>query len=93
MHCIGYFFILLSNKLNTALDKGYTDPRFSHQLKTTNLVFANGNDVRVNLYIEWEVRSNHKWSLKTHVETHINARCEQAYLELSTCDWIIQDAC
>ncbi len=27
------------------------------------------------------------------METHFNARSEQTYLELSTCDWITQDAC
>ncbi len=40
-----------------------------------------------------ELRSDHKWSLETHVETHVNARSEQMHLELSTCDWITQDAC
>lgn len=33
-----------------------------------------------------EVRSGHKWSLKTHVETHSNNRCELMYLKMSTCD-------
>ena len=91
MYCLS----LLLNKLTTTLDKGYMDLRSSRQLKITmNLVFANGNDVRIYLHIErWRSEIDHKWSLKTHVETHINARCEQAYLELSSCDWIIQDAC
>ena len=40
-----------------------------------------------------DVRSDHKWSLKTHVEMHSNARCEQTYLKLSACDAITQDAC
>ncbi len=40
-----------------------------------------------------EVRSDHKRSLKTHVEMHSNARSEQTDLELSTCDQITQDAC
>ena len=38
-----------------------------------------------------EVRSDHKWSLRTHLETHSNAWCEHTYLELSTYGRITQD--
>ena len=37
-----------------------------------------------------EVRSAHKWSPETHVETHSNARFELTYLKLSTWYQIIQ---
>ena len=40
-----------------------------------------------------EVRSDHKWSPETHVETHHNARCELMRSEPSTCDQIAKDAC
>lgn len=42
-----------------------------------HLIFADRNDVRVYLYLSGEVRSNHEWSLETHV--HSKARCEPAY--------------
>lgn len=32
------------------------------------------------------MRSNHKLSLKTHVETYVDARCEQSCIELCICD-------
>lgn len=40
-----------------------------------------------------EVGSDHKWSLKTHVEMRVNTRCKQTYLKLSTCDQTTQDGC
>ncbi len=40
-----------------------------------------------------EVRSDHKWSLETHVEMHSDAKSELTDLELSTCDRITPDAC
>lgn len=38
--------------------------------------FANRTDECVYLHIERGVRSDHEWSLETHVEKHSNARCE-----------------
>lgn len=40
-----------------------------------HLVFTIINDVYVYLHIDQG--SEIKWSLDTHVETHVNARCEQ----------------
>lgn len=37
------------------------------------------------------LRSNHKWSLRTHVETHREAGYEPTYTDQYTCDWIRQD--
>lgn len=36
-----------------------------------------------------KVRSNLKWCLDTHVETHVSARCELTGLKLFTPDWVI----
>lgn len=38
-----------------------------------------------------EVRSEHKWSLETHKEMHVNVRCEQTCLVLFTCDQITNE--
>ena len=32
-----------------------------------------------------EVRSDHKWSIEMHLDTHCNARCELTYLKALRC--------
>ena len=41
------------------------------------------------LHIEKGSKSNYKWSLETHVETHDNTRLKG--VELSTCDQVTED--
>ena len=54
---------------------------FVLKVRTAMLLFANRNDVLPSLLAySREVRCDHTWSLETHVETHCNARREQALL-------------
>ena len=66
-----------------------------HYENDLSFIFSEGHFVFANRKYMYsgEVRSNHKWSLETRVESHSNARLELMYLELSTCDQITQDVC
>lgn len=57
-----------------------------------HLLTANGNDVHVFIYaykVEkyYLIKSGHLW-----IHNSV-AKCEEMYLELSTCDPVTQDAC
>ena len=56
-------------------------------------MFTRPGDVCAYLHIEQGSKSDHKWSLETHVETHDNTRCELKGVELPTCDQVTQDGC